>query len=125
VPVLDEASARVRALAALLASVMERRLADARRAIESEASTLATAVERSAERRRSALAHAAGRLHALSPLATLARGYSLARDERGATLASVERFAPDMPFTLLLRDGQIDATVVRATAGDRSTTRAP
>jgi len=51
-------------------------------------------------------------LHALSPLATLARGYAVARDANGETLASVARFSPGSPFSLLLRDGVVEATVV-------------
>jgi exodeoxyribonuclease VII large subunit len=52
----------------------------------------------------------AGQINALSPLATLARGYAVARDvERGATLTSVEQFAPGTPFNLLLRDGTVRA----------------
>jgi len=65
-------------------------------------------------RRQSALGTVSGRLHALSPLATLARGYAVARDANGATLASVGDFRPDMPFELVVRDGVVSA---RATPG--------
>jgi len=67
--------------------------------------------ERDGERRRARVSAVAGRLTALSPLATLARGYAVARDATGATLGSVDAFAPALDFDLLLRDG-----VVRATA---------
>ena len=56
----------------------------------------------------------AGRLHALSPLATMERGYAVARDAAGATLGSVGNFSPGQPFTLRLRDGEVDA-VTRTT----------
>jgi exodeoxyribonuclease VII large subunit len=49
-------------------------------------------------------------LNALSPLATLERGYAVARDERGATLTSSTQFAEEQAFTLRLRDGEVDAT---------------
>jgi exodeoxyribonuclease VII large subunit len=52
----------------------------------------------------------AGQINALSPLATLGRGYAVARDvESGATLTSVEQFAPGTAFNLLLRDGTVRA----------------
>jgi exodeoxyribonuclease VII large subunit len=69
--------------------------------------------------RRSSLESVAGRLHALSPLATLARGYAVARGLDGGTLGSVRQFAANMPFELLVRDGVIPA-VVRETPIARS-----
>jgi exonuclease VII large subunit len=53
----------------------------------------------------------------LSPLATLARGYSVARDASGATLASAAHFAPGLDFDLLLRDGTVRATTLSAHEG--------
>ena len=60
------------------------------------------------------LAALSGRLHALSPLATLERGYAVARGADGRTLAAVADFTAKKPFTLRLRDGEVDA-VTRAT----------
>ena len=57
------------------------------------------------------LAGLSGRLHALSPLATLERGYAVARDADGKTLASTGHFSAGMPFVLRLRDGDVDAVV--------------
>jgi exodeoxyribonuclease VII large subunit len=72
------------------------------------------ASSRSVERRRALIASAARQLNALSPLATLARGYAIARDpESGATLSSVADFTADSQFDLTLRDGTIRA-VARA-----------
>ena len=59
-----------------------------------------------------------GRLNALSPLATLDRGYAVARAMDGHTLTSATQFSDDMPFTLLLRDGSVAA---RATKVEEST----
>ena len=53
----------------------------------------------------------AGRLHALSPLATLSRGYSIARDPSGATLGSAAAFHDGMLFALAVRDGTVPAQV--------------
>jgi exodeoxyribonuclease VII large subunit len=61
--------------------------------------------------RRAQLEALAGRLHALSPVATLARGYAVARDENGHTLDSVNTFRDEMPFELVLRDGVVPARV--------------
>jgi exodeoxyribonuclease VII large subunit len=61
--------------------------------------------------RRAQLEALAGRLHALSPVATLARGYAVARDENGHTLDSVNTFRDEMPFDLVLRDGVVPARV--------------
>jgi len=59
------------------------------------------------ERRRLALEGMAGRLHALSPLATLARGYAVLTDADGAPLTSVATVKPDDEFVARLRDGSI------------------
>ncbi|MDQ2665365.1 MAG: exodeoxyribonuclease VII large subunit [Gemmatimonadota bacterium] len=57
----------------------------------------------------------AGRLNALSPLATLERGFAVARDENGRTLASVADFTPKRRFSLRVRDGDVEA-VARSVA---------
>ena len=64
---------------------------------------------RSAERRRAALQEVVARLEALSPLATLARGYAVARDASGTVLRSVGQFPPGLAFRLRVRDGEIAA----------------
>jgi exodeoxyribonuclease VII large subunit len=64
--------------------------------------------------RRTAMQSVAGRLNALSPLATLARGYAVARGNDGSTLASVDAFGEDMAFELIVRDGIVPARVTAA-----------
>lgn len=89
-------------------------VSDARASLSGLAGTLADRAGRLAERRRARVEQAAGRLQALSPLATLARGYAVARAEDaagGVALTTVGRFVPEMPFVLQLRDGAIRATV--------------
>ena len=61
--------------------------------------------------RTAALQSVAGRLNALSPLATMSRGYSVARGTDGSTLASAEQFAEGAPFELIVRDGVVPARV--------------
>jgi exodeoxyribonuclease VII large subunit len=66
------------------------------------------------ERRRLALEGIAGRLHALSPLATLARGYAVLTDGRGAPVTSVDSVEPGDAFVARLRDGRIHGRAERA-----------
>lgn len=68
---------------------------------------------RQLSRRQTTLQSVAARLHALSPLATLSRGYAVARDTSGATLSSTAAFRDDMQFDLIVRDGTVPARVDR------------
>jgi exodeoxyribonuclease VII large subunit len=111
VPVLAELQAGVEALRYALASAATRQVARARTSLERTARSLRTAASTGVERRRARLDQGAAQLHALSPLATLARGYAAARSEEGEPLPSVRGFSRGMPFHLLLRDGVVHATV--------------
>ena len=62
-------------------------------------------------RRQGALQNVAGRLHALSPVATMARGYSIARGADGSTLSALSAFSEGMLFDLIVRDGVVPARV--------------
>jgi exonuclease VII large subunit len=48
-------------------------------------------------------------LNALSPLATLSRGYAVARDASGKALTSTAQFRAGLEFELLLHDGRVEA----------------
>jgi exodeoxyribonuclease VII large subunit len=61
--------------------------------------------------RQNRLESIAGRLHTLSPLATLSRGYAVARGDNGATLGSTSAFRDGMPFELIVRDGTVPVRV--------------
>jgi len=65
------------------------------------------------ERTRVRIGGLAGRLNALSPLATLARGYSVATDTEGRVLSHVAQFEPGREFQLRVIDGSIGATTTR------------
>jgi exodeoxyribonuclease VII large subunit len=67
--------------------------------------------------RKSLLGAAAGRLNALSPLATLARGYAVARDPKGKALTSARQFRPGLRFELLLHDGSVGASATDVNPG--------
>jgi exodeoxyribonuclease VII large subunit len=61
--------------------------------------------------RRDRTSAVAGRLHALSPLATLARGYAVPLGRDGRLLRSVKDFAAGEGFTLRVVDGSVGCRV--------------
>jgi exodeoxyribonuclease VII large subunit len=93
-----------------LVAAMEGCLFEPRHRAAVSARALSAAASAHLSARETAVAALAGRLHALSPLATLERGYAVARDADGRTLASVADFAPGREFMLRLRDGEVDAS---------------
>ena len=109
VPVLADVVEAMRALDASIRSATELRLRDAARELRQYARNLAVRSQRAAERRRAALQEVVARLEALSPLATLARGYAVALSETGNALPSAALFEPGMPFALEMRDGRVRA----------------
>lgn len=78
---------RLAALDARLLPAMERKVARAMAAVERQSATL----------------------HALSPLAVLARGYAMALTETGQIVRHPSQLPPGSPFTLRLHDGLISA----------------
>jgi exodeoxyribonuclease VII large subunit len=110
VPVLAEARAEAAAMLLALREALVRQVQRRRDRVERAAHDLHVGVTRAVERRGARMTAIAGKLHALSPLATLARGYAVARDASGATLASTSEFTPGIDFDLLLRDGTVRAT---------------
>lgn len=110
----EDLASELRAHARRLLSAMAGRIADADGWLRDAGSRLAAAGRLGIERRNASLGTAAARLHALSPLATLARGYAVARDPSdGRTLGSATQYREGMRFDLQLRDG-----IVRSTAQD-------
>ena len=57
------------------------------------------------------LGHQLARVRALSPLATLRRGYAVLSDAEGRLFSSVEDVASGQPVTIRVADGRIGATV--------------
>ena len=104
-----------------LARAMERRLGPARQTIDGGTARLERSAADLTVRKRARLVGLAGRLDALSPLATLRRGYAVARTSDGRMLQRVEDFPAELRFQLRLSDGTIDAeSMGRA---DEDTTR--
>ncbi len=96
------------------------RLANARLHVAHLQDRLARGLERTVERRRGHLERVVARLHALSPLATLSRGYAVPRDSAGRTLSSVSDYTPGARFSLLVRDGSIEAVAESASPADQT-----
>ena len=92
-----------------LCNAAESHIREARDQMQRLARGIVRASERVVAAKRSSLGGSAGRLNALSPLATLSRGYAVARDPEGTALTSVEQFKPGAPFELLLHDGTVRA----------------
>jgi len=92
-----------------LARSMERRFAPARQALDRSVGGLERGARGALGRRRLALATLSGRLDALSPLATLQRGYSVARDPSGAVLRRTADFPAGLGFHLRVTDGTVTA----------------
>ncbi len=105
VPSRRETLARVDALGKRLAAAALRREERAMAALGQVRKRLTLAASRVVERRRARLESIAGRLDALSPLATLARGFAVARTADGATLSGRQQFKSGTVFDLWLRDG--------------------
>lgn len=110
VPLRDDLLATLAMHQRELGDIVRARLDAEQETVAAHAAALHVGVRGAIDRRRIALAAGAGRLNALSPLATLSRGYAVARDAAtGRTLSTVSDFEPARDFTLTLRDGNIVA----------------
>ena len=110
VPDLTELLAGLARLRGLLDGSVRRALARDRERLERDGVRLRAAPLVLLERRRVALDHAAARLQALSPHATLARGYAIVR-AGGAALRESAAAAPGTALEIELATGGLGATV--------------
>ena len=92
-----------------LSEAIASRVRDARVELDSVRKHIGQASERVVVAKRSVVGTAAARLNALSPLATLSRGYAVARDADGRALTSAQQFKRGHEFELLLHDGRVNA----------------
>jgi exodeoxyribonuclease VII large subunit len=104
-------AAEMRRTGERLASGVSNVLYNAENAVRRRARDLRAAGRARIAERRDTLAKIAGHLHGLSPVATLARGYAVARGLDGTTLGSMSQFADGMPFDLVVRDGVVPSAV--------------
>jgi len=87
------------------------RLAGARLRLEYSRGRLVETIRLRLERSRRRLDASAGLLHAVSPLATLERGYAIAQDAEGRAIDRVGATRPGAEIAVRLRDGRLDCTV--------------
>jgi len=106
----DELLGELNARANRLVGAVAARVDDAGLQLHRAATDLTKASRAVLEQREAHIAAIAGRLDALSPLATLSRGYAIAQSEDGRTLGSVESFETGASFDLRLRDGTVRST---------------
>jgi exodeoxyribonuclease VII large subunit len=92
-----------------LSEVIASRVRDARVELDGVGKHIGQAAERVVVAKRAVIGTAAARLNALSPLATLSRGYAVARDADGGALTSARQFKRGLNFELLLHDGSVNA----------------
>lgn len=110
VPVSADLGEMLRSYEGDLHSVMRRRLIDARYLLTTYSRSIKNNAKAMIDVHRSELKGIAGRMNALSPLATLSRGYAVARDpETGRTLTRVSDFKDGAEFDLTVSDGTIRA----------------
>ena len=73
---------------------------------------------KSLEPRVSEVALMAARLHDLSPLKTLARGWSIAHNEDGVVVQSIRQVKPGDRLSVRVKDGLIDTSVISTDTAD-------
>jgi exodeoxyribonuclease VII large subunit len=110
VPDLDELLAGLARSRAALAGGTRRTLERHSQRLTQARDRLRRAPALLVERRRAALTHAGGRLRALSPRATLDRGYAIVRRE-GELVRSAGAVAPGDPIAVEVADGSFGARV--------------
>ena len=119
VPSRDEVALELRGHRQRLLAAMDGCLYEPRQRAVVARQELARSLARVIEGRQTMLSALGGRLDALSPLATLSRGYAVATDAAGRTLGRTADFSPGRPFSLRLRDGTV-AAVTQAVRPDAS-----
>lgn len=95
-----------------------RLLAGAQLRLDHCGARLAEAMRHRLEQDRRRLEACAGLLQAVSPLATLQRGYAIALDGDGHTIANIAATTPGADIAVRLQDGTLDCTVTATTPAD-------
>jgi exodeoxyribonuclease VII large subunit len=102
----------VRSSAQLLALLSPRRLLDSdRQQVDALTGRLDRSIRRVVDRRQGRLAVAEAALSAVSPLATLARGFAIVRDGDGRLIRAVNEARPGATITIQVSDGTFRAQV--------------
>jgi exodeoxyribonuclease VII large subunit len=111
---------RVAELGRCLFEATRERVGTAREDLEDARTRLGASAVRSVQVRGERLRGAAAHLQALSPLATLARGFAVPIGADGRVMRSAEQFEPGAGFRLRVADGEVPCRVADAAAGPRS-----
>ena len=109
VPAIEDLRAALSSRRGRLVSTITHRVTAAESDVKTTARDLKTAAIRVVKASRNEMTSIAGRLNVLSPLATLSRGYAVARSESGEALTSASDFVRNEKFDLLLHDGVVEA----------------
>jgi exodeoxyribonuclease VII large subunit len=115
VPSLAETEAALAATRRRLELAVSAQLEQTRSRIERQHERLRAAPRLLLERRRASLDHAGARLQALSPLATLGRGYAIVRSA-GQALRAASAVQPGASLDVQLATGSLEATVTEVSA---------
>ena len=97
---------------------IDRRIQPIQQMLDHDLGRLQAEVRSALDLRRQHLIGVEGKLDALSPLATLRRGYSVARTEDGQILRSVRDFVTGDSFMLRVSDGEVIAETTELKAGE-------
>jgi len=123
---LERTRLRLAGAAALLArSSPARRLTPLQQRLQVAARRLPGAVQRRLLEARERFERSARTLHAVSPLATLERGYAIVTDENSRVITDAAGLAPGARITARVARGVVLATVTAVTPGAGTTAAAP
>ena len=89
-----------------------RRLDDSKQYLDNISYMFENACKRVISEKRTSLAENAARLDGLSPLGTLARGYSLSKDKGGNVIKSVSQVATGDVISVTVSDGEFSAEII-------------
>jgi len=109
--------------AAVLRHDPRQRLAHARQHFAAGGTRLDRAMDRTLHEEQTRMQSLDARLHSLSPLAVLERGYALVQDERGSLIRSAQRVIPGERVFTRVSDGAFTSRVESLTTADQLTKR--
>ena len=109
VPLRSDLVIEINRLRVALGDAVQQQIESARDRASALREQAAIAMARMIERQRTRSETLGGRLHALSPLATLSRGFAVAVGLDGSSRGRAAQFAPGDGFELVLQDGRVAA----------------
>ncbi len=95
-------------------------LDEQRQALDTLQLQLVQLMEKDFKDRNTHLAHTGEKLHQLSPLSTLGRGYAFIQDETEAVITRINQVSQEQQVTVTLQDGRFNASVISIKEGGTS-----